>query len=60
MAALDRGIRAAIIPQLEGLPNSALQNFLSWWQNNEALSGMVRSMSALRDIMSGAGLFLTE
>ena len=60
MAALDRGIRAAIIPQLEGLPNSALQNFLSWWQNNEALSGMDRSMSALRDLMKGAGLFLTE
>ena len=60
MAALDRGIRAAIIPQLEGLPNSALQNFLSWWQNNEALSGMNRSMSALRDLMKGAGLFLTE
>ena len=60
MAALDRGIRAAIIPQLEGLPNSALQNFLSWWQNNGALSGMDHSMSALRDLMKGAGLFLTE
>ena len=60
MAAMDRGVRAAIIPQLEGLPNSALQNFLAWWQNNETLSGMVRSMSALRDLMRGAGLFLTE
>ena len=60
MAALDRGVRAAIIPQLEGLPNSVLQNFLAWWQNNETLSGMVRSMSALRDLMRGAGLFLTE
>ena len=60
MEALDRGVRAAIIPQLEGLPNSALQNFLAWWQNNTTLSGMVRSMAALRDLMRGAGLFLTE
>ena len=58
--AMDRGVRAAIIPQLEGLPNSTLQNFLAWWENNATLSGMVRSMSALRDLMRGAGLFLTE
>ena len=60
ISALDRGVRAGIIPQLEGLPNSALQDFLNWWQNNDALNGMARSMSALRDLMRGAGLFLTE
>ena len=60
LGALDRGVRAGIVPQLEGLSNTALSDFLEWWENHDTLKGMVHSMSAVRDLMRGAGLFLTE
>ncbi|MCI0558879.1 MAG: hypothetical protein MN733_10320, partial [Nitrososphaera sp.] len=60
LEALDRGVRSSIVPQLEGLSNSALQDFLTWWQNQDLLNRMNHSIMAVRQLMRGAGLFLTE
>lgn len=60
LEALDRGVRSAIVPQLEGLSNTALQDFLVWWVKQEHLKGMQESIAAVRQLMRGAGLFVTE
>lgn len=58
--ALDRGVRSAIVPQLEGLSNTALQSFLAWWQGHQTLGKMRRSMQAVGELIRGASLFLTD
>lgn len=58
--ALDRGVRSSIVPQLEGLSNAALQEFVKWWEQQDTLRRMHRSMAAVRELMRGANLFLTE
>jgi hypothetical protein len=60
-AALDRGIRSAIVPQLEGLPNNALQQFVKWWGEQSApLGNLDLSMEATRLLMRGTNLFTSE
>lgn len=60
-AALDRGVRSAIVPQLEGLPNNALQQFVKWWGEQSApLSGLDLSIEATRLLMRGTNLFTSS
>jgi hypothetical protein len=57
-AALDRGVRSAMVPQLEGLPNNALQQFVKWWSEQSAPLGKLSlSMDATRQLMRGTNLF---
>jgi hypothetical protein len=57
-AALDRGVRSAIVPQLEGLPNNAVQQFVTWWGEQPAPLGKLDlSIEATRLLMRGTNLF---
>jgi MoxR-like ATPase len=58
--ALDRGVRAAIVPQLEGLPNSALKDFTDWWERTDAVSGMSRAIAATKLLIRDTSLFVTS
>lgn len=58
--ALDRGVRSSIVPQLEGLSNTALQSFLGWWEQESTLAEMKRSIEAVRELTRGANLFMTD
>lgn len=61
IAALDRGVRSAIVAQLEGLPNNALQRFVEWWEGQPPPVGGLRlSIEATRRLMRGANLFATD
>ncbi len=59
-AALDRGVRSSIVPQLEGLSNTTLQEFLVWWEGQGTLGEMERSIEAVRELTRGANLFMTD
>jgi MoxR-like ATPase len=57
-AALDRGVRSAVVPQLEGLPNNAVQQFVKWWGEQSAPVGSLDlSIEATRLLMRGTNLF---
>jgi len=58
--ALDSGVRAAIVPQLEGLANATLRPFHAWWKEKDGIKGMARSLQAVGDLMGGGGLYRTE
>jgi MoxR-like ATPase len=51
--ALDRGIAASIVPQLEGLPNARLLAFTDWWADDPELRPLHRSLAATRSLISG-------
>jgi MoxR-like ATPase len=56
--ALDRGVRSAIVPQLEGLPNNALAQFIKWWTNQSPpLDALRLSIQATKQLMRGTELF---
>jgi len=60
MVALDRGIRSAIVPQLEGLPSGSLDAFAAWWASQPGLKEATRSIDAVRELVRGASLYRTE
>lgn len=56
--ALDAGVRSSIVPQLEGLPNNLLADFVKWWGDQQPPVGaMPRSIEATRLLMRGTSLF---
>lgn len=59
-SALDRGVRAFIVPQLEGLSTTALTAFYDWWKVHPMLQELPLSLEALRELFRGSELFLTD
>jgi hypothetical protein len=60
LSALDRAVRASIVPQLEGLPNTKLREFTDWWAGQPKLSKLTGSLDATRALISGLDLFIAN
>lgn len=58
--ALDHGVRSAIVPQLEGLSNASLDQFVRWWSQHEDLLDMSESIAGVREQIRTSSLFVVD